>query len=56
MGAWFKRYSLTADNSEKYINDATDKFTNVLEGNDAIDNINEVQNSINEIGDSINEV
>jgi TolA-binding protein len=56
MGIWFKQYSLTAENSEKYIGEATDQFTTVLEGNDVTDSIAEVQSSINEIGDSINEI
>ena len=56
MGIWFKQYSLTAENSEKYIGDATEQFTTVLEGNDVTESIGEVQSSINEIGDSINEI
>jgi TolA-binding protein len=56
MGIWFKQYSLTAENSEKYIGEATDQFTTVLEGNDVTGSIAEVQSSINEIGDSMNEI
>ena len=56
VGYWFKQYSTTAENSEKYIGNATEKFQTILQGDTITSNIDELKNSVNEIGDSISEI
>ena len=56
VGAWFKQYDETAKNSEKYIGEATEKFTSILEGTTITENIDDLKKTVNEIGDSINDI
>ena len=56
---WYKEYSATAENSEKYVGEATNNFNKVLapsKGNDVIKNIDTNKNSIQDIGNSINDI
>ena len=56
---WYKEYSATAENSEKHIGEATEKFNKVLapnEENDVIKSIDTIKNNVQDIGNSINDI
>ena len=53
MGLWYEQYYLTANQSESSIDEATTKFTKVLEEDTITENLGKVNDSIKEIGDSI---
>lgn len=59
VNMWYKEYSATAENSEKYIGEATEKFNQVLapnEENDVIKSVDTIKNNVQDIGNSINDI
>ena len=59
VNSWYKEYSATAENSEKYVGEATENFNKVLdpsEGNDVIKSIDTIKNNVQDIGNSINDI
>ena len=59
VNLWYKEYSATAENSEKYIGEATENFNKVLdenEGNDVIKGIDSIKSNVQDIGNSINDI
>ena len=59
VNLWYKEYSATAENSEKYVGEATENFNKVLdpsEGNDVIKSIDTIKNNVQDIGNSINDI
>ena len=54
--AWYTEYSLIAEQSKKYIDDASENFDKILSGPQVTSSLNDVKDSVKSIGDSINDV
>ncbi|MBP3800503.1 MAG: hypothetical protein J6I85_00485, partial [Clostridia bacterium] len=54
--AWYTEYSLIAEQSKKYIDDASENFDKIIRDPQVTSSLNDVKDSVKSIGDSINDV
>ena len=54
--AWYTEYSLIAEQSKRYIDDASDNFDKILSDPQVTSSLDDVKDSVQSIGDSINDV